>query len=35
MHDLSGFKTPEELKAFWPKELEELDERIKDLKKGL
>jgi len=31
-YDLSGFKTPEELKAFWPKEL---DERIKDVKKGL
>jgi len=34
-YDLSGFKTPEELKAFWPKELEELDERIKDVKKAL
>jgi len=34
-YDLSGFKTPEELKAFWPKELGELDERIKDVKKAL
>ena len=25
----------QELKAFWPKELEEIDERIKDVKKGL
>tara|TARA_Y100000031_G_scaffold112237_1_gene123930 strand:- start:184 stop:765 length:582 start_codon:yes stop_codon:yes gene_type:complete len=31
-YDLSGFKTPEELKAAWPKEL---DEKIKDVKKGL
>jgi len=34
-YDLSVFKTPEKLKAFWPKELEELDERIKDAKKAL
>lgn len=34
-YDLSGFKTPEELKAFWPKEPKELDERIKNVKKGL
>lgn len=34
-YDLSGFKTPEELKAFWPKELKELDEKIKDVKKAL
>tara|TARA_Y100000310_G_scaffold338330_1_gene427663 strand:- start:918 stop:1451 length:534 start_codon:yes stop_codon:yes gene_type:complete len=34
-YDLSSFKTPEELKAFWPKELEELDEKIKEVKKGL
>lgn len=27
--------TQEELKAFWPKELEGLDERIKNAKKGL
>jgi hypothetical protein len=31
-YDLSGFKTPEKLKAAWPKEL---DERIKDVKKAL
>lgn len=31
-YDLSVFKTPEELKAAWPKELEELDEKIKDKK---
>jgi hypothetical protein len=31
-YDLSGFKTPEELKAAWPKEL---DKRIKDVKKAL
>jgi hypothetical protein len=31
-YDLSVFKTPEKLKAFWPKEL---DERIKEVKKAL
>jgi hypothetical protein len=31
-YDLSGFKTPEELKAAWPKEL---DKRIKEVKKAL
>ena len=31
-YDLSVFKTPEELKAAWPKEL---DEKIKEVKKGL
>jgi hypothetical protein len=31
-YDLSGFKTPEKLKAAWPKEL---DEKIKDVKKAL
>jgi hypothetical protein len=34
-YDLSVFKTPEELKAAWPKELDKIDERIKDVKKGL
>jgi hypothetical protein len=32
IYDLSVFKTPEEIKAVWPKEL---DEKIKDVKKGL
>ena len=35
MYELSVFKTPEELKAAWPKELEELGERMKEVKKGL